>query len=125
MAMIDLKREKPEPDKNANKLVDAPATSSYYEERPYCHRITLEKPDLERLGMTPQSFKDMKPFEATVLLDPIVIRDIESKSSEKWNENNNQSVELQVLKVDIGALSKKEEGKFGKFNDQNRKGPGE
>lgn len=123
MAMIDLKRPKPKEDKKANKaaMVEGP----YWEERPYCLRITLEKPELEKLGLTPQSFKDMEPIKATVLLDPITIRDIESKSSYKYDENRNESVELQVLEIEFGAMTKKKSSKFNSFSNQNKKGPGE
>lgn len=121
--LTDLKRPKP---KNEKKDSDKePSIGPSYEERPYCLRFTLEAPELEALGITPQAFKDMEPITASVVVDPISIRDIESKSEDKWDKNRNQSVEFQIMKIDFGALAPKKDQKFSGFSKQQKKGPGE
>jgi len=127
--LIDLKRPKPKNEKKGgNKTMDATVGPSY-EERPYCLRFTLESPELEALGITPHAFKDMEPITATILVDPISIRDIESKSEDQcqWDKNRNQSVEFQIMKIDLGTMTPKKEKdqKFAGFNSQQKKGPGE
>lgn len=125
--MIDLKRAKPKKgDKGDTRASIAPVTyDEASEERPYNLRFTLEGPELEKLGLTPDSFAGMEPIQATVLLDPINIRDIKSKGGDHYEKNRNQSVEFQVLKIALGAMSKAKPKKFDAFNDQQKKGPGE
>ncbi len=123
--MIDLRRPKPPEKKGKTAGGVEAATEPYYEERPYCLRFTLESPELEALGLTPQTFKEMEPFTATVVLDPINIRDIEAKTENDYDKNRNKSVEVQVMKISIGSLTRKKESKVKAFNDQNKKGPGE
>lgn len=119
--MVDLKRPKPKVKEDSKKAGEATS----HEERPYCLRVTLEAPELEALGLKPSDFSDMKPFTATVVLDPINIRDIECKTEDTWDKNRNKSVEFQIMKISIGELTSKKESKFAKFNDQNKKGAGE
>lgn len=108
MAMIDLKRAKPKKsEKEDAKDVPATAGSPAYDERPYCHRFTLEKPDLEKMGLSPNSFAGMEPIEATVVLDTITIRDVTSKSGNKYDESRDQSVEFQIVKISLGKLTAK------------------
>ena len=104
--MTDLKRPKPKAEKSSVKAMEA-APSMSYDERPYCHRFTLEGPDLEKLGKAPKDFAGMEPIEATVLLDPITVRDVTNKSTDKYEEKRNQSVEFQILKISLGAMSAK------------------
>ena len=122
--MTDLKRPKPKAEKSSGKAIET-APSMSYDERPYCHRFTLEGPDLEKLGKAPKDFAGMEPIEATVLLDPITIRDITNKSTDKYEEKRNQSVEFQILKISLGAMSAKKAKKFDAYSDQQKKGPGE
>ena len=124
--MIDLKRAKPPKEQKSSDEKDSPMTSGpSYEERPYCLRFTLEKPELEKLGKQPKDFSGMEPIAATVMLDPITIRDNESKSEDRYNENSNKSVEFQVLSISFGDMTAKKAKKFDTYADQQKKGPGE
>jgi hypothetical protein len=120
MNMIDLKRSKP---KNAKTTEREEVVTRAYNERPYSLRFTLEKPELDKLGLTTSSFVGMEPFQATVMLDPINVRDITSKND--YDENNNQSVEVQVMSISIGDMITKKTRKFGVYNAMRKKGPGE
>jgi len=122
MALIDLKRPKP---KKKDTKGDMAVPSSSYEERPYNLRFTLEAPELEALSLKPSDFVGMDPITATVVLDPISIQDIESKSEDPWSRNSNKAVAFQVMKIDLGALVKKTPNKFDNVNGQKKKGPGE
>mgnify|MGYP001197091182 FL=1 len=106
MNMTDLKRAKPpkEKEKSDGKECCSPSGPSY-EERPYCLRFTLEKPELEKLGLEPKAFSKMDPFTATVVIEPITIRDNESKTTEKYNQNSNKSVEFQIMKISLGEMA--------------------
>jgi hypothetical protein len=122
MALIDLKRPKP---KKKDTKGDMAFPSSSYEERPHSMRFSLEAPELDLLGLKPSDFSNMELITATVVLDPISIRDIESKTADEWDLNRNKSVEFQIMKIDLGTLTAKRPNKFGSFNDQKKKGPGE
>lgn len=123
MALVDLKRENPkEPKEKGDEPVK---TSSYYEERPYCLRFTLEAQELDKLGLKPGDFSGMEPMLATVEVEPITIRDIEMKGGDDYDKNRNSSVEFQIRKIEFGAMKKKQGSKFGSFNSENKKGPGE
>ncbi len=116
MALIDLKRTIPKEKKEDSKdgmTGSPPAPAS--EERPYCLRITLEKPELDKLGLTPQSFSGMEPIEARVLLDPVTIRDVQSRTGDKWEERRNQSVEFQILAIELGQMKAREPEKPSKY----------
>jgi len=123
MALVDMKR--PKPAKKSTKGPEAAPISGNYEERPYSMRFTLEAPELEALGLKPSDFAGMEPITATVVLDPINIRDIESKAADEWSRNSNKAVEFQVMKIDLGAMTKKTPGKFDSVNKQKKKGPEE
>ncbi len=123
MKMIDLKRPKPKKEKNT-KDMPMPCDESYHDERPYCLRFTLEKPELDKLGLTPQSFSGMKPVTATVLIDPITIRDVERKNSKGEVDNDSKSVEFQIMEIAVGNMSKKETSKFKEYDDAQDEGPG-
>lgn len=123
-SMIDLKRAKPKKGDTRANIAPA-AVDGGSEERPYNLRFTLEGPELEKLGLTPDSFAGMEPIQATVLLDPINIRDIKSKGGDLYDKNRNQSVEFQVMKIAFGEMAKAKPKKFDAFNDQQKKGPGE
>lgn len=122
MALIDLKRPK---QKKKDTKGDMAFPSSSYEERPHSMRFTLEAPELEALGLKPSDFAGMEPITATVVLDPISIRDIESKTEDPWSQNSNKAVEFQVMKIDLGTLVKKKPSKFDNVNGQKKAGPGE
>lgn len=120
MALIDMKRPKPE--KKDKKGLEAVPSGSY-DERPYNMRFTLEAPELKLLGLKAADFAGMEPITATVVLDPISIRDITSKTDNDYDRNSNQSVEFQVQKIDLGTLTAKTPSKFDAVNDQRKKGP--
>lgn len=123
MALTDLKRAKPPKEKASDK--GQPATiGPSYEERPYCLRFTLEGPELEKLGLSPSNFAGMEPMTATVKLDPITIRDITNKTTDKWEEKRNQSVEFQILAIEFGSMKAKEKSKFSSYDEQKNRGPG-
>jgi len=122
MALIDMKRPKPKK-KDTKGTIAEPVSS--YDERPYCMRFTMEAPELELLGLKPSDFSGMEPITATVVLDPISIRDIEVKNADDWSRNNNKSVEFQVMKIDLGEMKAKAPSKFDNVNDQKKAGPGE
>lgn len=122
MPLIDLKRPKPKK-KDTNNTEAKPVSN--YDERPYSMRFTLEAPELEALGLKPSDFAGMEPITATVVLDPISIRDIESKTEDPWSQNSNKAVEFQVMKIDLGTLVKKKPSKFDNVNGQKKAGPGE
>lgn len=107
MNMIDLKRAKPpkEKGKTSDGKECCPPSGPAYEERPYCLRFTLEKPELEKLGLEPKAFSGMDPFTANVVIEPITIRDNESKTTDKYNQNGNKSVEFQILKISLGEMA--------------------
>ena len=107
MNMIDLKRAKPPKEKNkkSDGTESGPSIGPSYEERPYCLRFTLEKPELEKLGLEPKAFSKMDPFTANVVIEPITIRDNESKTTDKYNEKSNKSVEFQILKISLGEMA--------------------
>lgn len=122
MALIDLKRPKPKK-KDTKGPIAEPVGG--YDERPYCMRFTMEAPELDALGIKPSAFVDMEPITATVVLDPISIRDIESKTEDSWSKNRNKAVEFQVMKIDLGALVKKKPSKFDAVSRQKKAGPEE
>lgn len=122
MALIDMKRPKPKKKDAKNSVAIA---APEYDERPYNMRFSLEAPELNLLGLKPSDFANMELITATVVLDPISIRDVESKTADEWDRNRNKSVEFQVMKIDLGTLTAKRPNKFGSFNDQKKKGPGE
>ncbi len=117
MKMIDLKRVKQKNEKKDDTV--APSDLSQYDERPYCLRFTLEKPELEKLGLTPQSFGGMKPVTAMMEIEPITIRDIEQKKGD-W-DGGNQSVEFQITAINIEGVKG---SKFKDYNDAQEEGPG-
>lgn len=122
MALIDMKRPKPKKKDAKNSVaIDAPE----YDERPYNMRFSLEAPELNLLGLKPSDFVGMEPITATVVLDPINIRDIESKTEDPWSRNSNKAVEFQVMKIDLGTLKKAAPSKFDSVNKQKKAGPGE
>lgn len=122
MALIDMKRPKPKKKDAKNSVaIDAPE----YDERPYNMRFSLEAPELNLLGLKPSDFAGMEPITATVVLDPISIRDIENKNADEWSRNNNKAVEFQVMKIDLGTLTAKKPSKFDNVNGQKKAGPGE
>ena len=122
MKMIDLKRAKPKKEKDTEK--DSPQTlvGPSYDERPYCLRFTLEKPELEKLGLTPQSFSGMVPVTATIEIEPITIRDIETKDNH--GDTSCCSVEFQIKKISIEGTEDKESSKFKDYDDAQEEGPG-
>ena len=122
MKMVDLKRPKPTK-KDATK--GQPGVNTYCDERPYCHRFTLEGPDLEKLGKVPKDFAGMEPITAMVTLDPITVRDITNKTTDTYEEKRNQSVEFQILSISLGEMTAKKAKKFDTYNDQQKKGPRE
>ncbi|MCE5336815.1 MAG: hypothetical protein LLG06_19735 [Desulfobacteraceae bacterium] len=125
MKMIDLKRPKPKPVKEAKNTVPSIGMPAG-EERPYCMRFTMEKPELEAMGMKPTDFTAGKAIQCMVEIDPITVRNIESKAADKYDENRNQSVEFQVLKIgDMKPMAGKKQSAMKGFHDENAKGPGE
>ena len=122
MPLIDLKRPKPKKKDTKNTMAEPVGG---YDERPYSLRFTLEAPELEALGLKPSDFAGMEPITATVVLDPISIRDIESKTADPWSQNSNKAVEFQVMKIDLGTMSTKKPSKFDNVNGQKKAGPGE
>lgn len=123
MKLIDLKRSKPPKSKGDG--TKAATIGPSYDERPYNLRFTLEGPELEKLSLTPSSFANMEPVQAVVLLDPINIREIHTKSTDPYDKNRNQSVEFQILSISMGDMTAKKGKKFDTYNDQQKKGPGE
>lgn len=125
MALVDLKRPKPAKKETTEKVA---AVASSWDERPYCMRFTFQKPELDKLGLKPEDFVGMEPITATVVLDPINIRSIESKSEDDYDKNNNKAVEVQVIKIDLGKLVPRKPGideKIKKANAIKNAGPGE
>lgn len=103
--MVDLRRLKPPKEKKKD---TSTSVEPVYEERPYCLRFTLEAAELDKLGLEPMSFSDMKEITATFVIDPISIRNIENKSEDKYDINRNKSVEFQIMQIgfDNNAIKK-------------------
>jgi hypothetical protein len=115
MKLVDLKRPKPPKDKNSK--ADQPCTvDPSYEERPYCLRFTLENHELEKLGVTPQSFGGMEPIMATIEIEPISIRHIESKNPDNYDKEHNKSVEFQIMKIGFEDMKVKAPSKVASWN---------
>lgn len=91
MALIDMKRTKKETRDSQPKAVPAK------EEYPWGLQITLETEELKRLGVTAGNFK---PKESIPLSCTAKVTGVSASANEEGK--NNESVSLQIIKLDIG-----------------------
>jgi hypothetical protein len=118
MTMIDMKNPPPKKEEKEKGL--AVPTMPYGEEYPYGLRITLQTEQLEKLGLTAQSFNLGETGNLSAQYKVIETR--ENASVERGKKRKNMTVELQVIKLDIGP---KGPSKASRVFDNLGKGPGE
>lgn len=112
MELIDLKRPKK---KKSDK--DMPETAGEEDRYPWGLRITLEKEELDRLGIQPNNYDVGAPcsFQAEGKIEEINQRETMGQDS------NRKTISIQITKM---AISGGKQGKAQKFNDLQNTGPG-
>ena len=92
MAKVSMKLTKKD---NKNRLDMPVASTEDREEYPYGLQISLESPELKKLGIDPQSLKigSTMIIEAEATISNISIR--------KMKDNDQKSMSLQITKMDL------------------------
>lgn len=113
MALTDMKRPKPKPEKDDK-------ASCIGDSEPYAYglRVNLNRPELEKLGLKVSDFTVGEKMNLTATVEVIATREAAGRIADEYSIN----VELQITAMELGEAKK---GSFSKYSDQQKKGPGE
>ena len=100
--MMDMAR--PKPKKGDKEMMTAPAME--HEKYPYGLRVTLQKPELDNLGMSIKDFAMGKTCIAECEMEVMSMRESESQGRDP-----DQSVELQIKRMMIAPSKKSQSEK--------------
>ena len=122
MKLIDMTREKPK--KNKTDTV-AKSPEPYYEKYPYCLRLTLQKEELDKLGLKPTDFKVGSTIDLSAQAEVFTVREVQHVKENSGYDQDSKSVELQITKLSLGKMNENKSSKHDQFSEAKGKGPGE
>ena len=121
MKLIDMKREKPK----KGKVETAKMPEPYYEKYPYCLRLTLQKEELDKLGLKPTDFKVGGTIDLTAQAEVFTVREVQHLKENGVYDQDSKSVGLQIVKLALGKMTEKKASKMEEYSEAKSKGPGE
>ena len=117
--LIDMKRPKPKKEKSPETI-----SSPYHEDYPYGLQITLQKEELDKLGITAASFDVGKSVSFSASGKVTAVRQAVNKNTNSKSPDESASVEIQITELSLDGAKKAPKSAFKTFQEKQTQGPG-
>lgn len=113
MKLVDMKMSKEEAKKNGMAVETSPGKADNGPKYPWGLEISLENDVLDKLGINIDTARIGKEYTISAVCETTSISENESKNGSSY-----KTIRLQIKKMSV------EKGKFDKYNDLKKGGPG-